>query len=82
MKGVLNSNGEARRLHFHSVHMLLDSRFGKPWSGGGARQQVRRDWPRSGHAQLCAKALLGCLLASMITPSLLDFLKEYDDEKA
>jgi G3E family GTPase len=33
MKGVLNLNGEARRLHFHSVHMLLDSHFGKPWSG-------------------------------------------------
>jgi G3E family GTPase len=33
MKGVLSLNGEARRLHFHSVHMLLDSRFGKPWSG-------------------------------------------------
>jgi G3E family GTPase len=31
MKGVLNLHDEHRRLHFHSVHMLLDSRFGKVW---------------------------------------------------
>jgi len=31
MKGVLNLHEEGRRLHFHSVHMLLDSRFGKAW---------------------------------------------------
>ncbi|WP_176057371.1 GTP-binding protein [Paraburkholderia sp. BCC1876] len=32
MKGVLNLHEERRRLHFHSVHMLLDSSFGKAWA--------------------------------------------------
>ncbi|MEI6000758.1 GTP-binding protein [Paraburkholderia bengalensis] len=31
MKGVLNVAGEMRRLHFHSVHMLMETSFGKPW---------------------------------------------------
>jgi G3E family GTPase len=31
MKGVLNVGGESRRLHFHSVHMLMETTFGKPW---------------------------------------------------
>jgi G3E family GTPase len=30
-KGVLHFNGEARRFHCHSVHMLLDSRPGQQW---------------------------------------------------
>jgi len=37
MKGVLNLHAEARRLHFHSVHMLLDARFGNAWSPAEAR---------------------------------------------
>jgi G3E family GTPase len=37
MKGVLNMRGEGRRLYFHSVHMLMDTRFGKAW----ARDEVR-----------------------------------------
>jgi len=31
MKGLLNVGGEPRRVHFHSVHMLMDTCFGKPW---------------------------------------------------
>lgn len=31
MKGVLNFEGEARRYVFHSVHMTLEGRPGKPW---------------------------------------------------
>jgi G3E family GTPase len=38
MKGVLNVRGEARRLHFHSVHMLMESSFGKAWCGGETRE--------------------------------------------
>jgi G3E family GTPase len=31
MKGILHLVGEARRFHFHGVHMLLDSRPGPRW---------------------------------------------------
>jgi G3E family GTPase len=31
IKGVLDFQGEARRYHFHSVHMLLDSTPGRRW---------------------------------------------------
>jgi len=31
MKGVLNFESEARRFHFHSVHMLLDATPGRRW---------------------------------------------------
>jgi G3E family GTPase len=37
-KGVLNMQGEARRLHFHSVHMLMESRFGKAWTADETRE--------------------------------------------
>jgi G3E family GTPase len=37
MKGVLNMRGEGRRLYFHSVHMLMDTQFGKAW----IREEVR-----------------------------------------
>ena len=30
MKGVLNFSGEARQFYFHSVHMLLDAKPGRP----------------------------------------------------
>ncbi|MGC7411448.1 CobW family GTP-binding protein [Pandoraea pneumonica] len=32
MKGVLNLNGEGRRVIFHSVHMLMETRFDRPWN--------------------------------------------------
>jgi len=38
MKGVLNVSGESRRLHFHSVHMLMETSFGKRWTAGEARE--------------------------------------------
>lgn len=37
-KGILSIRGEARRLHFHSVHMLMDTAFGKPWQAQGPRE--------------------------------------------
>lgn len=36
-KGVVNMSGEARRFVFHSVHMTIDGRPGKPWAPGGKR---------------------------------------------
>jgi len=38
MKGVLNFQGEARQFYFHSVHMLLDAKPGKPWQSAETRQ--------------------------------------------
>jgi G3E family GTPase len=38
MKGVLNLHDESRRLYFHSVHMLLDTTFGKAWQRDEARE--------------------------------------------
>lgn len=36
-KGILNFRGEARRFHFHSVHMLLEATPGRRWNGDEAR---------------------------------------------
>jgi len=38
MKGVLNFSGEERQFHFHSVHMLLDAKPGRPWHLAESRQ--------------------------------------------
>jgi G3E family GTPase len=38
MKGVLNFSGEARQFYFHSVHMLLDAKPGRPWQSSETRQ--------------------------------------------
>jgi G3E family GTPase len=38
MKGVLNFSGEARQFYFHSVHMLLDAKPGRPWPSADTRQ--------------------------------------------
>jgi G3E family GTPase len=38
MKGVLNMHDEPRRLHFHSVHMLLDTKFGRAWMRDETRE--------------------------------------------
>ena len=38
MKGVLNFSGEARQFYFHSVHMLLDAKPGRPWQSAESRQ--------------------------------------------
>ena len=37
MKGVLHFRAEARQFHFHSVHMLLEARPGRPWG----RDEIR-----------------------------------------
>ncbi len=38
MKGVLNFPGEVRQFYFHSVHMLLDAKPGRPWPSAATRQ--------------------------------------------
>lgn len=38
MKGILHFEGEARRFHFHSVHMLLEAKPGKRWEAVSPRQ--------------------------------------------
>jgi G3E family GTPase len=38
MKGVLNFSGEERQFIFHSVHMLLDAKPGRPWQSTESRQ--------------------------------------------
>jgi G3E family GTPase len=38
MKGVLNFSGEERQFHFHSVHMLMDAKPGRPWQCAESRQ--------------------------------------------
>jgi len=35
---VLNFHGEARQFYFHSVHMLLDAKPGRPWQSDETRQ--------------------------------------------
>jgi len=37
IKGILNFESEARQFHFHSVHMLLESRPGRRWSSSETR---------------------------------------------
>ena len=39
-KGVLNVQGEPRRMIFQGVHMLMGGSPGKPWAAGEARQSV------------------------------------------
>ena len=39
-KGVLNIQGEPRRMIFQGVHMLMGGTPGKPWAGGETRESV------------------------------------------
>jgi G3E family GTPase len=39
-KGVLNVQGEARRMIFQGVHMLMGGTPGKPWEPGEKRESV------------------------------------------
>lgn len=61
MKGVLNLHDEARRLHFHSVHMLLDAKFGKAWARDENRENRFVMIGRNLDADQMRAGLLGCL---------------------
>jgi G3E family GTPase len=39
-KGVLNVQGEPRRMIFQGVHMLMGGTPGKPWEPGETRESV------------------------------------------
>jgi G3E family GTPase len=39
-KGVLNIQGEPRRMIFQGVHMLMGGTPGKPWEAGDQRESV------------------------------------------
>ncbi|MDR5826641.1 GTP-binding protein [Caballeronia sp. LP006] len=61
MKGVLNVHEEARRLHFHSVHMLLDASFGRAWKRDEARENRFVMIGRNIDARHMRDGLLSCM---------------------
>lgn len=61
MKGVLHMRGEGRRLHFHSVHMLMDTRFGKAWTPDELRENRFVVIGRGLDAAALRHGLLGCI---------------------
>jgi G3E family GTPase len=61
MKGVLNMQHEERRLHFHSVHMLLDSKFGKAWARDEHRENRLVMIGRNIDAATMRDGLLSCI---------------------
>ncbi|WP_083615338.1 CobW family GTP-binding protein [Paraburkholderia sp. SOS3] len=62
MKGVLNVSGESRRLHFHSVHMLTETNFGKAWTAGEARESRLVAIGRALDADALRAGLLDCVV--------------------
>jgi G3E family GTPase len=69
MKGVLNMRGETRRMHFHSVHMLMDSSFGKPWSADETRESRFVAIGRDLDAASLREGLLACIAAHEAEPA-------------
>jgi G3E family GTPase len=61
MKGVLNLYEESRRLHFHSVHMLLESCFGKAWRRDECRDSKLVMIGRDLDLPTMREGLLGCV---------------------
>jgi len=61
MKGVLNVRGEGRRLYFHSVHMLMDTRFGKAWTRDEVRESRFVIIGRGMDAAAMREGLLDCI---------------------
>ncbi|GGD88937.1 CobW family GTP-binding protein [Caballeronia grimmiae] len=61
MKGVLNMHDEPRRLHFHSVHMLLDTTFGRAWMRGETRESRFVMIGRNIDAARMRDGLLSCM---------------------
>lgn len=61
MKGVLNLHDEPRRLHFHSVHMLLDTTFGRAWLRDETRENRLVMIGRNIDAAHMREGLLSCI---------------------
>jgi G3E family GTPase len=61
MKGVLNFKSEARQFHFHSVHMLLESRPGRRWRHDESRDNKMVFIGRDLDIERLREAFLQCL---------------------
>ncbi|MEJ0039896.1 MAG: GTP-binding protein [Gammaproteobacteria bacterium] len=68
-KGVLALQGEARRYHFHSVHMLLDCTPGSRWNSGERRHSKLVFIGRSLDFETLRKEFLDCVASPL--PSLI-----------
>jgi G3E family GTPase len=64
MKGLLNFASEARRFHFHSVHMLLEAVPGRRWETDEARDNRFVFIGRDLDGDQLKQGFLDCLLAA------------------
>jgi G3E family GTPase len=61
MKGLLNFANEARRFHFHSVHMLVEAVPGRRWQDDETRDNRFVFIGRNLDANLLRQGFIGCL---------------------
>ena len=64
MKGLLNFSSEARRFHFHSVHMLLEAVPGRRWEDDEPRDNRFVFIGRDLDSEQLRQGFLGCLHAA------------------
>jgi G3E family GTPase len=64
MKGLLNFVSEARRFHFHSVHMLLEALPGRRWEDDEARDNRFVFIGRDLDSEQLRQGFLDCLHAA------------------
>ncbi|MFK3795767.1 CobW family GTP-binding protein [Pseudomonas sp. NPDC088444] len=64
MKGLLNFTSEARRFHFHSVHMLLEAMPGRRWEDHEARDNRFVFIGRDLDSEQLRQGFLDCLHAA------------------
>lgn len=64
MKGLLNFASEARRFHFHSVHMLLEAMPGKRWQSDETRDNRFVFIGRDLDSEQLRQGFLDCLQAA------------------
>ncbi|WP_341316390.1 GTP-binding protein [Paraburkholderia sp. IMGN_8] len=72
MKGVLNVSGESRRLHFHSVHMLMETSFGNAWTTDEAHESRFVVIGRALDADALHAGLLDCVAGAAAQPAMAD----------
>lgn len=61
MKGIVNVEGESRRVVFQGVHMMFDGRPDRPWAEGDDRSNVLVFIGRNLDAAELRRGLLSCL---------------------
>ncbi|MFJ3487871.1 CobW family GTP-binding protein [Pseudomonas sp. NPDC090202] len=64
MKGLLNFSSEARRFHFHSVHMLLEAVPGRRWEAHESRDNRFVFIGRDLDSEQLRQGFLECLIAA------------------